>query len=390
MGNGISGEISIFAEGEIEAELKRLGGAGDIGLKKFVKKSYDSVIQMVIRPARATYATDALGPHEFRVPTSCEDLHLSGHDTSSTSSMSSPTASNDGALYVRREDFHVLNDRELKVLCSHWRLYATRESKSPMVTPCLVYLHSNLGSRVDALRVRDLALQRGFSVLAFDFSGSGLSDGIFVTMGWNEAKDLHAVLQRLEGDASVQEICIFAHSMGTFPAIVNVASRALVVADKKLRESIDALLPSNLRSTSVNALAKPIRGMVLDGAYSSMDTLTRELMESVQEEGFHIPTPIMKLACSVVQQSVKKRAEVNLDQLRPIDFVRACSIPALFITGSRDRYVASHHSEELAAKYDGPALVMRVDSDHYSQREPSVYSESVDFLFGAMRSASMR
>lgn len=388
MGNGVSGEISIFAEGEIEAELKRLGGAGDIGLKKFVKKSYDDVIQMVIRPVRATYHMDALGPREFHVPTSHDDLHVSGHGTSINTSSTSRSV--DSELFVRREDFHVLNDRELKVLCSHWRLYANRESKTPMVTPCLVYLHSNLGSRVDALRVRDLALQRGFSVLAFDFSGSGLSDGIFVTMGWNEAKDLHAVLQRLEDDASVQEICIFAHSMGTFPAIVNVASRALIVADKKLRESIDALLPSNLRSTNVNALAKPIRGMVLDGAYSSMDTLTRELMESVQEEGFHIPTPIMKLACSVVQQSVKKRAEVNLDQLKPIKFVRACSIPALFITGSRDRYVASHHSEELAAKYDGPALVMKVDSDHYSQREQSVYSESVDFLFGAMRSASMR
>lgn len=377
MGNGVSGEISIFAEGEIEAELKRLDGAGDIGLKKFVKKSYDDVIQMVIRPARATYEMDALGPREFRVPTPHEDLHLSGHG-------------HENGLFVRREDFHVFNDRELKVLCSHWRLYASRESEMPMVTPCLVYLHSNLGSRVDALRIRDLALQRGFSVLAFDFSGSGLSDGIFVTMGWNEAKDFYAVLQRLEDDASVQEICVFAHSMGTFPAIVNVATRALVVADKKLRESIDALLPSDLRSTNVNAMSKPIRGMVLDGAYSSMDTLTRELMESVQEEGFQIPTPIMKLACSVVQQSVKKRAEVNLDRLKPIAFVRACSIPALFITGTRDRYVASHHSEELADKYDGPALVMKVDSDHYSEREQSVYNESVDFLFGAMRSASMR
>lgn len=371
MGNGVSSDIEIFAEGELEAELKRLGGTGNIGLKKFVVKSYSDVIQMVIRPQRARYLTDALGPAEFALPTAASAADV---DTSGS--------------FVRREDFHVLNDRELKVVCSHWRLYESQASSTPLVTPCLIYLHSNLGSRVDALRVRDLALQRGFSVFAFDFCGSGQSDGIYVTMGWNESKDLHFVLQHLEDDVSVRDICMYAHSMGTFPAIVNVASRTLVV-DKKLRESMETL-PTYFRSANVNTMAKPIRGVILDGGYSTMEKLTQELMESVLEEGFHIPTPIMKLACSVIQKSVKKRAEVDLDHLRPIDFVRACSIPALFVTGTSDRYVTSHHSEELAARYAGPAMIMKVDGEHYTQRDEQVYSEAVDFLYGAMRSAAMR
>uniref|UniRef100_K3WIP9 Serine aminopeptidase S33 domain-containing protein n=1 Tax=Globisporangium ultimum (strain ATCC 200006 / CBS 805.95 / DAOM BR144) TaxID=431595 RepID=K3WIP9_GLOUD len=376
MGNGASTDIEIFAEGELEAELTRLGASGNVGLKKFVVKSYNDVIEGVIRPPRARYAVDALGDAEFPLPTPEEDA---GHGTSGGAA----------STFVRREDFHVHNDRELKVLCSHWRLYEDKTSRVPMVTSCLIYLHSNIGSRVDALRVRDLALQRGFSVLAFDFCGSGQSDGIYVTMGWNEAKDLHFVLQHLEDDVSVRDVCIYAHSMGTFPAIVNVASRTLVVQDKKLRASMETL-PAYFRSANVNAMAKPIRGMVLDGGYATMEQLIRELMESVLEEGFHIPSAIMKLACSVIEKSVKKRAEVDLEKLRPIDLVRACSIPALFIAGKSDRYVASHHSDKLAAQYAGPAMTMAVDGEHYTLRERQVYSAAVDFLYGAMRSASMQ
>ncbi|KAF1323899.1 hypothetical protein FI667_g10165, partial [Globisporangium splendens] len=378
MGNGASTDIEIFAEGELEAELKRLGASGNVGLKKFVVKSYNDVIEGVIRPPRARYAVDSLGDTEFPLPEPEEDA---GHGTSGDGGAASQ--------FVRREDFHVRNDRELKVLCSHWRLYEDKESRTPMVTPCLVYLHSNIGSRVDALRVRDLALQRGFSVLAFDFCGSGQSDGIYVTMGWNEAKDLHFVLQHLEDDVSVRDVCIYAHSMGTFPAIVNVASRTLVVQDKKLRASMETL-PTYFRSANVNAMAKPIRGMVLDGGYATMEQLIRELMESVLEEGFHIPSAIMKLACSVIEKSVKKRAEVDLEKLRPIDLVRACSIPALFIAGKSDRYVSSRHSDELAAQYAGPAMTMAVDGEHYTLRERQVYSAAVDFLYGAMRSVSMQ
>lgn len=384
MGNGASTEIEIFAEGELEAELKRLNGAADMGLKKFVKKSYDDVLQMVIRPERATYLLEALGPREFPLPASIDSLMQTGlslHESTSAAAQQP---------FVRRHDFHVLNDRDLKVLCSHWRLYASLESLEPTPSPCLLYLHSNLGSRLDALRVRDFALQRGFSVLAFDFSGSGLSDGLYVTMGWNEANDLHAVLQHVEADASVQDLVIYAHSMGTYPAIVNVASRALPLVDKKQRESMDALLPAYLRSANVNALAKPIRGLVLDGAYASMRTLIKEFMASIQGEGFDIPKPLLKLACSVVEQSVKKRTDVTLEKLRPIDFVQACTVPALFVVGTDDRYVAPQHSELLAAQYGGPAVTKKVDGEHYTPRLASVYSEAVDFLDAALRSKAMQ
>ncbi|DAZ97130.1 TPA: hypothetical protein N0F65_010453 [Lagenidium giganteum] len=359
MGNGMSNDIEIFAEGEIEQEFKRRGGAGEIGLKELVVKGYNDVIKTVIRPPRASYDDAvALGPEQQLVGGQSEQV-------------------------ARRKDFHVLNDRGLKLMCSHWQLFANEDATAPEATPCLLYLHSNLGSRVDSERVRALALERGISVFAFDFSGSGNSDGVYVTMGWNESKDLHFILEHLERDTSVQNICIYAHSMGTFPAIVNVACRSPLM-ETALKEQRD-ILPAYFRY-GASDLTKPIKGLVLDGGYSTMAQLIEELMHSVQKEGFKVPIPVMKLACKVVRQSIKKRAEVDLNLLKPVEFVPACAVPACFISGKEDRYVQTHHSRALANAYGGPAIVLEVEGDHYGLRSADIYREAVDFLFGSLRS----
>jgi hypothetical protein len=134
----------------------------------------------------------------------------------------------------------------------------------------LIYLHSNVGSRKDVLKLRDLALTLGFSVFAFDFSGSGHSDGIYVTMGWNESVDLKCVLADVDNDATVTSIGLYAHSMGAYPAILNVASNNQSSVHGKLKVSggsIDAI-PLCFRSCNVRVLKKAIRGMVLDGGIS--------------------------------------------------------------------------------------------------------------------------
>jgi pimeloyl-ACP methyl ester carboxylesterase len=380
MGNDASAEIEIFAAGELEHEFTKYGGAGDLSVKKLVEKGYNDVIRTVIRPPRARYSLDQLGDESF-------SLSPSDHAFSTTNDEEKESKADD-ERHVRRTDVDLTNDRGLQLRCSHWQLYASASSVRPVPSPCLVYLHSNMGSRLDALRLRDLALLRGFSVFAFDCSGSGESDGLYVTCGWNESKDLHFVLQHLDENASVTALCFYAHSMGTFPAIVNVASHALLQTPKT-RSKLDAL-PRYFRQSTVNLLGTPVKGMVLDGAYSSMKTVTEELMATVQQEGFKVPLSLLKLSCAIVQKSVKKRADVDLDLLRPVDLVEACSIPALWLTGEQDRYVASHHSHALAKLYGGPSVTLQVDGDHYSARSDEVYANAIDFLFSAVRSVGMR
>ena len=59
----------------------------------------------------------------------------------------------------------------------------------------MIYLHCNAGSRVEALPlVKNLAINK-ISLFCFDFSGSGISDGDYVTLGSNETKDLRIVVK---------------------------------------------------------------------------------------------------------------------------------------------------------------------------------------------------
>ncbi|KUF86158.1 hypothetical protein AM587_10005134 [Phytophthora nicotianae] len=362
MGNGVSTEMEIFAEGELEAELKRLGGTGDASVKQLLGKGYRDVVQLVIRPKRALYDVHELGPERFQVAELSVD----------------PTQ--DNVTQARRRDFDVLNERGLRVRCSHWQLFA-QGSSTPAVTPCLIYLHSNIGSRLDALRVRDAALKRGFSVLAFDCCGSGLSDGLYVTMGWNESLDLFAVLQTLEKDASVSDICLYAHSMGAFPAIANLALRATGAADKKMQAKLETL-PYALRTGP--KLFKSIRAIVLDSGYASMKEVNEGILREMQQEGFPVPKTVMKVAVAAINKSVRKRTEVDIELLRPVDFVELCYAPALFVAANDDRYVPKEQSHELASKYAGPAKILRVEGEHYDPRDASAYTKAADFLYDSL------
>ncbi|KAK1930799.1 hypothetical protein P3T76_013756 [Phytophthora citrophthora] len=364
MGNGVSTEMEIFAEGELEAELKRLGGTGDASVKQLLGKGYRDVVQLIIRPKRALYDVHELGPESFQVAELSVD----------------PTQ--DGVTLAKRKDFDVVNDRGLRVCCSHWQLFA-QGSSTPAVTPCLIYLHSNIGSRLDALRVRDAALKRGFSVLAFDCCGSGLSDGIYVTMGWNESMDLFAVLQSIEKDASVSDICLYAHSMGAFPAVTNLATRAAGAADKKMQAKLQTL-PHVMRAGQSPKLFKPIRAIVLDSGYASMKEVNGGLLREMQQEGFPVPKAVMKVAMTAINKSVRKRTEVEIELLRPVDFVELCYAPALFVAANNDRYVPKEQSDELAGKYAGPSKMLRVEGEHYDVRDPTTYTQAVDFLYNAL------
>ena len=89
--------------------------------------------------------------------------------------------------------------------------------------PCIVYAHGNSGSRLDAFDIVDLAFAMGASLFAFDFSGSGLSDGDFVSLGYHEVDDLQTVLLYLHHDPTVSDIALWGRSMGSVTVIRTVA-----------------------------------------------------------------------------------------------------------------------------------------------------------------------
>ncbi|OQS06067.1 serine protease family S09X [Thraustotheca clavata] len=357
MGNAAS-DISIFADGEMEHEFEIHGGAGDVSVKELISQGYNMVVDSVIRPPRISYDLDELGPKSFTVHDPCTEE----------------------TIHVLREDFKIRNERHLNLSCSHWRIVEDDEI-TVKTAPCLIYLHSNLGSRQDVLKLRDEALMVGFSVLAFDFSGSGNSDGIYVTMGWNESVDLKTVLDHVENDETVIDIVFYAHSMGGYPAMINVASRYQDKGHELAIEGagVDAI-PAPFRRNNLTTYTKSIRGMILDSAYSTMDEVTDELVMSVRQEGFQIPKMLLKSAAKFVEKSVEKRADVDLSVLRPIEFAPLCKIPALIVYGTKDQYIMPDHAKTLDSKYAGPHTTLPLDFDHYAKRPSDSYRLAILFL----------
>jgi hypothetical protein len=125
-----------------------------------IKDSYSALVNAIIRPPRSIYNVGQLGPTQFRF---C-------------------------GRTIKRTDFTLLNDRNLKFCCSMWEPVDS-DRPSPIL-PCVVYMHGNSSSRLEGLSSLSVVLTLGATLFSFDFCGSGLSDGEYVSLGSFEKDDL--------------------------------------------------------------------------------------------------------------------------------------------------------------------------------------------------------
>jgi pimeloyl-ACP methyl ester carboxylesterase len=72
----------------------------------------------------------------------------------------------------------------------------------------------------DALDAVELLLPDGISVFAFDFSGSGHSDGDTISLGFYEKFDVECVVKHLRSNVGVSTIGIWGRSMGAATALL--------------------------------------------------------------------------------------------------------------------------------------------------------------------------
>lgn len=87
----------------------------------------------------------------------------------------------------------------------------------------MIYCHGNCGSRCDALDAVQVLLPYNITVLAFDFSGSGLSDGEYVSLGFFEKQDVAAIVEYLWKTQTVSRIGLWGRSMGAATSLMYAA-----------------------------------------------------------------------------------------------------------------------------------------------------------------------
>lgn len=207
-------------------------------------------------------------------------------------------------------------------------------------------MHGNSSSRVEALPAVKLLLPEDITVFSIDLSGSGKSDGEYISLGWYERDDVQTVVDYLRASGRTSTIGLWGRSMG----------------------AVTALLHSD-RDPS-------IAGIVCDSAFSDLKKLANELAKKYSK----MPGFILSLGTKIIAKSVKSNAKFELDKVSPIAHVGKAFIPALFAHALGDDFIIPDHSAALHEAYSGDKNYITFEGDHNSVR-PQFFHDSVVIFF---------
>ncbi|CAE7435940.1 yqkD [Symbiodinium sp. CCMP2592] len=280
----------------------------------FLSESYDLLWKLFIRPPRSEYLISDLGPSKFRIHS---------------------------RIYCR-EDFHLTNGRGMQLACSIFGSYP----KKPMAsTPCVIYLHGNCSSRAEALDVLQVVLEKNFRLCCMDLSGSGQSEGEFISLGHFEQLDLQVLIQHLR-NLGARLLGLWGRSMGAVTAILRAAE-----------------------DFGISAL-------VLDSPFSNLPMVAQELVQS--QVG--LPDFLVSLALSRVRTEIQERAHFDIQELLPIRSAPRARSPALFAVADDDDFVLPHHTHDLHAVWGTEAKLVTFQGGHNGSRPKWYLEQAADFL----------
>ncbi|KAL0854870.1 hypothetical protein Bca101_060022 [Brassica carinata] len=286
-------------------------------------KMIDQFINFVIRPPRAEYDPDQyLWEKDFSI----------------------------GGTKCKRQDLELTNSRGHTLRCSHYIPSSSLENTTPL--PCVIYCHGNSGCRADANEAAMVLLPSNITVFTLDFSGSGLSDGDYVSLGWHEKDDLKTVVSYLRNSNQVSRIGLWGRSMGAVTSLLYGAED-----------------PS-------------IAGMVLDSAFSNLFDLMMELVDVYK---IRLPKFTVKVAVQYMRRVIQKKAKFNIMDLNCLKVSPKTFIPALFGHASGDKFIQPHHSDHILKCYAGDKNIIKFDGDHNSSRPQFYYDSVLIFFYNVLR-----
>lgn len=288
-----------------------------------INEQYSELWKAIVRPPRDSYEVKDIGPTVFSI---------------------------ENRTY-QRTDLQLKNPRAQCLVCSHFEPIPSERVAERL--PCVVYLHGNCSSRLEAVSTLPVLLPFNITVFCFDFSGSGLSDGEYLSLGYYERDDLAVVVNYLRESSRVACIGLWGRSMG--------ASTALLHGDRD---------PS-------------IAGMVLDSPFSDLKVLCEELVDVYVN--FKIPRWVVGIAMHMVRSSISQHAAFDIFELAPIDHVRNSFIPALFTAAYNDTFIRPHHAKELHEAYSGDKNFVMVEGDHNSARSKFFMDSVAIFFFNTLQ-----
>ena len=247
---------------------------------------------------------------------------------------------------IKRIPVSFKNPRNLTIIGSY---YAPNE---PIENPsCVIYLHGNASSQLEGTFLIPVFVPFGVSVLCIDTSGSGRSEGEFISLGLFEKDDVFSAISYLHEKFNVKKVGLYGRSMGAA-----IDFFCLAEADK--------------------VKDVQIVGAVADSPFSSLEALIRELSGD-----FLIPRLLRTPAVWIVASKIKKIANFSVYDVSPISMAPKCKAPIFIIHGEYDSFIHPNHSKLLYDAYGGEnKKLVFVSGDHNSERPYEVEIQAIHFL----------
>ena len=281
------------------------------------KISYETLWKAIIRPPRDEYIEEELGSPKFII----EQRH-----------------------YIRK-DFELLNFQGYLMKVS---MIEPDPRERPMdIMPCVIYLHANASSRIEGLHVRRFLLKRNINLCVFDFQGSGLSEGEYISLGYNEKHQVKNIVDFVEKYPGVGNIGLWGRSMGAATALI------------------------------YSSMDKRIKAIAVDSPFEDFRKLAKEMvLNQIKLPGF-----LIEGAISIIGKSVKNRNGMDINDIKAIDAVTKCERPVVFIHAKDDELVPYHHSEDLIKNYKGQKKELKTVTGGHNGRRPNNLMEYVGDFF---------
>ncbi len=241
-----------------------------------------------------------------------------------------------------RTDFQLKNKRTFLLECSLW------ESKSKPSGFCVVYLHGNSSSRYESIQLLKFLTKYDISLCSFDFSGCGLSEGQYISLGWHEKEDVDLVVNYLIKDKKIEKIALWGRSMGSSAAI---------------------LYSSHYKEPHINCL-------VFDSPFCSL----RLLSEDIAKKNTKAPKCIMRLIWMFLKRKILKKNQFNINDISPITHINNIKIPAFFISAKNDKIIDPVQMNRIFQEFPGKKIIEYVEGDHNSARPEGSLMKCVMFI----------
>jgi len=288
-------------------------------LQKPNKITYEALWKAIIRPPRDDYEDEELGSPLFTI----EKRH-----------------------YIRK-DFELLNFQGYLIKVSMIEPYMGERPKEIM--PCVIYLHANASSRIEGLHIRRFLLKRNINLCVFDFQGSGMSEGDYISLGYHERHQVKNIVDFVEKYPGVGKIGLWGRSMGAATSLI------------------------------YTAMDKRIKATVADSPFADFRKLAKEMvLNQIKVPGF-----LVEGAISIIGKSVKNKNGMDINEIKAIEAVKKCEVPVIFIHARDDELVPYHHSEDLLSNYKGTQKELKSVNGGHNGRRPSSLMEYVGDFFAA-------